>query len=458
MKRIRTSCSDNANVTIASYGPDKSKSNSENVKSSENEKEDYFEICHEHEPGELEVEKNVVEGRRMFDVKYLVQQLQNFGDHEKYGCSSKNMVFIKEIRKGFSTSLLFQCSMCNQNEAIESDTKNDEVMSVNDAMVFGNICTGQSFSQMEERCALLNIPVMSSSTYFSVQKVIHDKIRDVAVQEMEDAVKIEKELARDRGSVDKHGIPLLTVVVDGSWAKRSYKCNYSSLSGVACIVGFHSQKILFLSVRNTFCLLCTKYENMKKEIPEHICYKNWSGNANTMEADIIAEGFKQSLPMHGVKYAYMIVKNEMMLDLHNLLNHVFGSHESCASRQFQCTRGEKDTNYVEDLKLCGLWDGLKNAVRLVIQHVDSLLHNVNNNLAERCNSIVAKFIGGKRCNFVMRDSYEARCKAAAASFNNRSTFHSKVTKRLIKQSPTGKYLKRYISKVKRAKQAITKQI
>lgn len=46
------------------------------------------------------------------------------------------MLFIKEIRKGFSTSLLFQCSMCNQNEVIESDTKNnDEVMSVNDAMV-----------------------------------------------------------------------------------------------------------------------------------------------------------------------------------------------------------------------------------------------------------------------------------------------------------------------------------
>lgn len=45
---------------------------------------------------------------------------------------------------------------------------------------------------------------------------------------------------------------------------------------------------------------------MKKEIPDHICYKNWSGTANTMEADIIAEGFKQSLLMHGVKYAYMI--------------------------------------------------------------------------------------------------------------------------------------------------------
>lgn len=101
--------------------------------------------------------------------------------------------------------------------------------------MFGNICTGQSFTQMEERCALLNMPIMSSSTYFSVQKDIHNKIRDVALEEMKDAVKIEKELAIERDSVDKHGIPLLTVVVDGSWAKRSYKCNYSSLSGVVSV-------------------------------------------------------------------------------------------------------------------------------------------------------------------------------------------------------------------------------
>ncbi len=49
---------------------------------------------------------------------------------------------------------------------------------------------------------------------------------------MEEAVKIEKQLAIDRGSGNEHGFPLLTVVVDGSSAKRSYKCNYSSLSGV----------------------------------------------------------------------------------------------------------------------------------------------------------------------------------------------------------------------------------
>lgn len=85
---------------------------------------------------------------------------------------------------------------------------------------------------MEERCSIMNMPSMSSSTYFSIQTSIHDKIRNVALKEMESAIELEKQLAIERGSVDKENIPLLTVVVDGSWAKRSYKCNYNSLSGV----------------------------------------------------------------------------------------------------------------------------------------------------------------------------------------------------------------------------------
>lgn len=44
----------------------------------------------------------------------------------------------------------------------------------------------------------------------------------------------EKELAIE-SEVDKNGVPLLTVVVDGSWAKRSNRTNYSSLSGVVCM-------------------------------------------------------------------------------------------------------------------------------------------------------------------------------------------------------------------------------
>ena len=73
---------------------------------------------------------------------------------------------------------------------------------------------------------------MSSKTYFELQHQLHANIKSVASKEMEEAVKEETELAIKRGDVDINGIPCLTVVVDGAWAKRSYKSNYRSLSGV----------------------------------------------------------------------------------------------------------------------------------------------------------------------------------------------------------------------------------
>ena len=38
----------------------------------------------------------------------------------------------------------------------------------------------------------------------------------------------------------------------------------------------------------------------------HICFKNWDRTSTAMESDIILEGFKQSIAMHGVKYAYLV--------------------------------------------------------------------------------------------------------------------------------------------------------
>ncbi|CAH1383636.1 unnamed protein product, partial [Tenebrio molitor] len=98
---------------------------------------------------------------------------------------------------------------------------------------------------------------------------------------MKEAIDEEKQ----RGDEDENGVPLLTVVADGSWAKRSYKCNYSPLSGMASIIGFHTGKVLFIGVRNIFCLLCTLAEKRQIDTPTHTCFKNWSGSPNAMESD-----------------------------------------------------------------------------------------------------------------------------------------------------------------------------
>ena len=57
------------------------------------------------------------------------------------------------------------------------------------------------------------------------------------------------------------GIPATTVIVDGGWSKRAHKHSYNAKSGVGIIIGKETGKILFMSVRNNYCAVCSKATN-----------------------------------------------------------------------------------------------------------------------------------------------------------------------------------------------------
>lgn len=59
---------------------------------------------------------------------------------------------------------------------------------------------------------------------------------------MEEAAKEEYELAIQNGDVDENGVPMIVVVADACWSKRSYKKNYNALSGAAVIIGYRTKK------------------------------------------------------------------------------------------------------------------------------------------------------------------------------------------------------------------------
>ncbi|XP_063216833.1 uncharacterized protein LOC134527812 [Bacillus rossius redtenbacheri] len=117
-------------------------------------------------------------------------------------------------------------------------------------------------------------------------------------------------IAIERGYV-ANGIPVLPVVADGTYAKRSYKTgSYSSLSGMAVIVGFYTREVFFISVRNQYCSICAYAERNGKEIRVHICYKNWNGSAGSMETDIISEGFRSSIELYRVIFCTHIADGD----------------------------------------------------------------------------------------------------------------------------------------------------
>ena len=129
---------------------------------------------------------------------------------------------------------------------------------------------------------------------------------------MEDAGIEEAELATQRGDLIDE-VPYITVVIDGSWMKRSnWTGKYDSLSGVGVIIGYCTGKVLFVGVRNKYCAICNRCTRERKEPTEHICYKNWdtARSSTSMEADAITEGFKCSVQQHGLIYSKVIADGD----------------------------------------------------------------------------------------------------------------------------------------------------
>ena len=118
---------------------------------------------------------------------------------------------------------------------------------------------------------------------------------------MLEAGKEETKLAEERGDYH-HGVPAITIIVDGGWSKRSHKHSYNAKSSVAIIIGEKTSKILHIGVRNKYCSSCSQ------GIPEekHRCYKNWNDSSSEMETEVILDGFLKAEQTHGVQYLRFI--------------------------------------------------------------------------------------------------------------------------------------------------------
>lgn len=481
-------------------------------------------------------------GRRVVDIGYLLDQIRNI-KHAGFDCTFSDLKFEQEIRKGFHSTLIFNCKICGLIEKIHTDNPQiSKCLDINSAFTTAMINTGQGYSQLEEISAVLNMPCISNKIYQKYHYKVGDSMYEVAFDEMNAAGIEEAKYARDNGEVDELGRPCITVVADGAWSKRSYKTNYNALSGVATIIGYRTKKVLFMGVRNKYCTICEIAKRSNKTVRSHICYKNWSSTSTSMESDIIVEGFNESISMHNLVYSKLIgdgdssvtkklhlakpygpnftitkiectnhimrnyinrlrdmtVKrksyvgnivpgvlrkilrdrlrklrsavtmavqfrmkqsnfshnekvNLLKQDIMNGPYHVFGSHNNCD--EYFCKKKDTELNYVPDMKLCGLFDDIMSAVHLMAHHTSSLIYGVNNNCVEGYNSLVAKFVGGKRINFSLRGSYQTRCSAAVISHNSGPFLMRKFHKKITNYSP-GYYTKLFINK---KKSAITKR-
>ena len=92
----------------------------------------------------------------------------------------------------------------------------------------------------------------------------------------------ERKLAIERKDFHEGVYPLpCTVIVDAGWSKRSHRHSYNAKSGVGVIIGFYTQKLLHIGVRNKYCAACAR------EIEDHICYRNWNESSSAMKQTLL---------------------------------------------------------------------------------------------------------------------------------------------------------------------------
>lgn len=243
---------------------------------------------------------SILEGNRIVNIRHFFEEIVSFNHCGLFSCTPKELKIVNETRKGFVSKVLIKCQMCHEKKVI-STSPDDGKLNANQASALATISIGCGYSQLAEFSSTFDIPPIGYKLFKKEEKNLQQVMQEEIWKIMREAGAEEARIARENGDVDQNGVPQITVIADGAWCKRSYRSAYNAHSGAACIVGQKTGKILYLGIRNKFCVMC-QVNNSK----HHTCFKNWTGSSTSMESDIILEGFKRSIQMHGIKYAYLV--------------------------------------------------------------------------------------------------------------------------------------------------------
>ncbi|KAF4533068.1 hypothetical protein B566_EDAN002631, partial [Ephemera danica] len=244
-----------------------------------------------------------ISGRRIFEPFFFITTLFSLKYHSSY-CSLDDLELLSETREGFRSVFTFQCKMCNGKYPVTTENTTDcTKLDVNTSIVHGTMVAGGGLATINEIAMSLNMPSMGPNTYQKVAVALSSVLQTIAKQVMHAAAAVEKSYAIAMGKITSNLKAKITVIADGCWPKRSYRTNYSSLSGV---------KVLHFGVKNKYCSICAQAKKKSTEPPAHKCYKNWGSNqsSTSMEAAIISEGFCNSETEYGIVYDQLIADGD----------------------------------------------------------------------------------------------------------------------------------------------------
>ncbi|KAF2903737.1 hypothetical protein ILUMI_02445 [Ignelater luminosus] len=300
--------------------------------------EEYKQISNTQLCIESEEPKNTLDGYRVVEINYLLQQAMRAQVDHSRSCTGGYLQFLKELRTGFSSKFIYKCNACDKELSIKSE---DSPSEVNKAVVWGTLATGSTF------------------------------LKPVIFNNMQAAGEEERAVAISNGNIDEDGVPYITVTVDGGWSKRSYGYSYTANSGVVekiectnhCVKNYTKQ--LYKIKNDVKCVAVEARKLLTKDVIEKLgtavqkaIYANAHGDVTNLREDI-----------------------------RNLVKHVFGNHEAC--KEYMCDQhGDISKNIFEKVVSCGAHHHIYGVLNLLLAKSHQLIDNETSNKTELFMSIL----------------------------------------------------------------------
>ena len=326
-----------------------------------------------------------INGCRIMNISELSTSVYEMTAHSRL-CGGI-CVLEGEKKSGLAVVISAVCSKCHKKFYINSSKKvstcdGKERWVVNLAAVLSQMTTGGGLTRLNSTCAFLDVPGMQKRNYAATEEFLGDMMHQYLVEAMKTVAEEEKQHALATKDLH-HGVPAITVIVDGGWSKRSHKHSYNAKSGVAVIFGAHTKKLLFIGVRNKFCSVCAIAQNKGKDPHNHRCYRNWSGSSVAMETDIITEGFCSSEKSQGLRYMRVIGDGDSSVMANIRQSVPYGMYVEkleCANHACKCYRNRLEELAKAHPEFCGkggltvLWTPTPNGVkgRIALMRTDAV--------------------------------------------------------------------------------------
>ncbi|CAC5417662.1 unnamed protein product [Mytilus coruscus] len=162
---------------------------------------------------------------------------------------------------GLASVMLAQCQGCQKKFTLDSSSKvpGSKRFDINVRAVWGSMVTGNGPSHLNEFLSTLNSPGLSHPSFTAIETAIGQWWHSILEKDMLSAGQEERLLAIDRNDYHEE-VSAITVITDG----------------------------VPITLKNT------------------LVFKNWDKDSQSMESDVILQGFLEAERKHGVRYMRIV--------------------------------------------------------------------------------------------------------------------------------------------------------